>query len=203
MRHALLSVMMNLLEQDRGLFGNYCVHQRYPKTKKISKDSSVTHPLPRLGRKENSTVLLRENSSGRAGQSERCSPVICTDLQRGQSGESARPVLNRWACSLFVTLLLCLEEKFPCEQSAASRLTETGLYAWRSIWRDKLYSAGKTGYCGPENISCRHHKNGGVFFSVMSRNVLDKDSRQVFTRRENGTRFHHPYVTKIGRFGGK
>ncbi|GFW25933.1 hypothetical protein TNCV_1328891 [Trichonephila clavipes] len=30
------------------------------------------------------------------------------------------------------------------------------------------------GYCGTENISQGHHKNGVVFFSVMSRNVPNK-----------------------------
>ncbi|GFW01845.1 paired domain-containing protein [Trichonephila clavipes] len=34
----------------------------------------------------------------RAGQSDRCSPFIDPDLQRGQSVELARPILNRWAC---------------------------------------------------------------------------------------------------------
>ncbi|GFU73383.1 hypothetical protein TNCV_3722731 [Trichonephila clavipes] len=29
-------------------------------------------------------------------------------------------------------------------------------------------------YCGAESISRGHHRNGGMFFSVMSRNVPDK-----------------------------
>ncbi|GFV41280.1 hypothetical protein TNCV_382941 [Trichonephila clavipes] len=32
----------------------------------------------------------------------------------------------------------------------------------------------KNGYCRAENISHEHHKNGGVFFSVMFRNVPDQ-----------------------------
>ncbi|GFV67553.1 hypothetical protein TNCV_4622331 [Trichonephila clavipes] len=38
---------------------------------------------------------------------------------------------------------------------------------WRAV-------AGKDGYCGAENISSGHYKNGSVFFSVMSRNAPDK-----------------------------
>ncbi|GFW15837.1 hypothetical protein TNCV_1545711 [Trichonephila clavipes] len=67
----------------------------------------------------------------------------------------------------------------------------------------RLHLTENTGYCGAENISCGHHKNRGVFFSMMSRNVSDKGILIVFIRRENGAHVHPSYVTKIDRFGGK
>ncbi|GFU20909.1 hypothetical protein TNCV_3004881 [Trichonephila clavipes] len=67
-----------------------------------------------------------------------------------------------------------------------------------------LHPAGNTRYCGAENISCGHHKNGDMFFSVMSRNVPDK---VILFKSAPGEKmealFHLSYITKIGRFGAK
>ncbi|GFX86451.1 hypothetical protein TNCV_3727201 [Trichonephila clavipes] len=97
-----------------------------------------------------------------------------------------------------MTLLLYLEE-FPVQQSTAV-LAKTDLYAQCPVWcihQERLV------YCGAENISCRHHNNWGMLFSVMSKCTRQSDSRRVFTWGENGACIYPLYDTKINRFGGK
>ncbi|GFX85507.1 hypothetical protein TNCV_3716791 [Trichonephila clavipes] len=76
--------------------------------------------------------------------------------------------------TFLMTLLLCLEEEFPGKQSTAvlqklalAPNVQSGAFLW-------MPPAGKTRYCGAENFNCGHHKNRGVFFLMMSRNVPDK-----------------------------
>ncbi|GFT88352.1 hypothetical protein TNCV_5074491 [Trichonephila clavipes] len=76
------------------------------------------------------------------------------DLGRLEAGQSQaelalRARRQKWATvpELVCDLLMGLEEDIP---------------------------AGNTGNCGAEKISCGHHKNDGMFFSMTSRNVLDK-----------------------------
>ncbi|GFS53914.1 hypothetical protein TNCV_3761451 [Trichonephila clavipes] len=76
--------------------------------------------------------------------------------------------------SLFVTLLLCLEEEFSDKQSTAvfQKLAFTsGVQSGTSLG---LHPARKTGYCEAENILCGHPKNGAVFLTVMRLNVPER-----------------------------
>ncbi|GFU65750.1 hypothetical protein TNCV_5058841 [Trichonephila clavipes] len=59
--------------------------------------------------------------------------------------------------SQFVRDLAAVSGRRISRQAVYSRLADVR----RPVWRIPLQLAGKTGYCGAENIGCRHHKNGG------------------------------------------
>ncbi|GFX70306.1 hypothetical protein TNCV_2955261 [Trichonephila clavipes] len=67
-----------------------------------------------------------------------------------------------WIIMAFYVDPLCLEEKFPGKQSkdVLQRLAFT--FGVQSSVSFRLHPAGQNGYYGAEDISCRHHKNGGV-----------------------------------------
>ncbi|GFY35038.1 hypothetical protein TNCV_5044131 [Trichonephila clavipes] len=110
--------------------------------------------------------------------------------------------VDNGSSALLVTLLLCLEEEFSGKHSTTllQRLVlMSGVQSCASLW---LHPAGSTG--GAENINCEHHKNGGMFFSVKSRNkTRQSNCRRIFIGRENGARFHPSCVTKVDGFCGK
>ncbi|GFT82658.1 hypothetical protein TNCV_1634321 [Trichonephila clavipes] len=79
---------------------------------------------------------------------------------------------HRWATApQLARYLASMSGRNISRQTVYSSLVETGLYARRLVWCVDLR---KTGYCREEYINSEHHKNGGVFFSVISRNLPDK-----------------------------
>ncbi|GFV98876.1 hypothetical protein TNCV_2913931 [Trichonephila clavipes] len=58
---------------------------------------------------------------------------------------------------------MCLKEEFPVKLSTAVLQKLTFMPSVQSGASLSLYPAKKTGYCGAENISRRHHKKGGSF----------------------------------------
>ncbi|GFU96651.1 hypothetical protein TNCV_4777351 [Trichonephila clavipes] len=91
--------------------------------------------------------------------------------------------------------LFCIKRKMTWRTTALQFVHDLAAVSGRRISRP--------GIAELKTLVRGHHKNEGGFFSVMSRNVPDKDSRRVFTWRENGARFRPSYVTKIDRFGDK
>ncbi|GFV34327.1 transposable element Tcb2 transposase [Trichonephila clavipes] len=83
------------------------------------------------------------------------------------------------------------------------RLAETGLYAQRSVLYVPLTASNRKDLLSRSRKHQSWEEWGHVVFSDESKCTRRRDSRRVFTWRENEACFHLSYVTKIDRFGAK
>ncbi|GFT89694.1 hypothetical protein TNCV_3137791 [Trichonephila clavipes] len=63
--------------------------------------------------------------------------------------------------------------------------------SFQSFVSFRLHPTKRTSYCGAENISRIHHKNGGVFFSVRSR---DSPDRMIAVESSSGEKMERDFL---------